>query len=174
MASNVLVLRPPPCRKALLGELKEEGGTFYLRGKRITHIDIIGTVISILHKAKRTVLEVDDNTAIIQCVTFDSDDEEVSSETNSEDSEDAAVPDGLPRRLWEEDKPETPSEFFMRLAGRRRPIKLGDLVNVTGRLNVFYDRWQIITCSVVHVKDCNAEWFRIREIEAQRKALKEY
>ncbi|XP_050692405.1 uncharacterized protein LOC126983615 [Eriocheir sinensis] len=173
MASNVIVLHPPPCRKALLGELKEEGGTFYLRGKRITYIDIIGTVISILNKAKRTVLEVDDNTAIIRCVTFDSDDEEVSCETNSEDSEDAAVPDGLPRRLWEQDKPETPSEFFMRLAGRRRPIKLGDLVNVTGRLNVFYDRWQIITCSVVRVKDCNAEWFRIREIEAQRKALKE-
>lgn len=172
MASRMLY--PPPCRKALLGELKEEGGTFYLWGKRITHIDIIGTVISIMHKVKRTVLEVDDNTAIIHCVTFDSGDEEISNESNSEDSEDAAAPDGLPQQLWEEDKPETLSEFFSRLAGRRRPIKLGDLVNVTGSLTMFYGRWQIITCSVVRVKDCNAEWFRIREIEAQRKALREY
>lgn len=172
-------LLPPPCRKALLGELKEEGGAFFLRGKRITHIDIIGTVLSIQQKNKRTVMEVDDNTAIIQCITFHSDNQQASKDTSSMAEgvagvEDVARPDGLARGVWEDDsKLESSGAFFRRLAGRRRPVSHGELVNVTGRLTVFYNRWQIITSTVVRVDDCNAEWFRIREIEAQRKALKE-
>lgn len=172
---SLAVQYPPSCRKVVLGELKEEGGIFYLRGKRISHIDIIGTVLSILHKSKRTVMEVDDNTAVIHCVTFDNDNTQAGMETDSTArDEDGAIPEGLARGVWDDGKPETSKEFFRRLVRRRRrPVRHGDLVNVTGRLTVFYNRWQIITSSVVRVDDCNAEWFRIREIEAQRKALKE-
>lgn len=173
-------LHPPSCRKVLLGELTEKDGTFHLRGKRITHVDIIGTVMNIVEKSQHTVMEVDDNTAAIQCMTFNTNKEQSDKKTDSvakdeDEAEDLAKPTGLAQCLWQNyETQETPEAFLKRLAGRqRRPVRRGDLVNVTGRLGVFCNRWQIITSSVAHVDDCNAEWFRVREIEAQRKALKE-
>uniref|UniRef100_A0A0N7ZBJ7 CST complex subunit STN1 n=1 Tax=Scylla olivacea TaxID=85551 RepID=A0A0N7ZBJ7_SCYOL len=147
----------PHC-KLYIGELQEENGTFYLGRKQVRYIDILGTITSIVRKSKHTSMKVDDNTATIYCILFHK-------ETYKEEEEEAM--------LLDDDREEDFSTFVKRVTRRRkRRIKQGDLVNIMGRIGVFNDRWQVVASSVVLVDDCNAEWFRRREVEAQRRSLK--
>ncbi|XP_045119985.1 uncharacterized protein LOC123509615 [Portunus trituberculatus] len=157
MASRGIDIHLLPHRKLYIGELTEKNGTFYIDGKTVKHVDILGTVTSILRKARHTTMMLDDNTATITCIRFHAEEEE-------EEVEEARV---------DEDKQEDFSMFVKRVTQKwQRRVEHGDVVNVLGRVDVYKGRWQVVVSSVVVVEDSNAEWFRLKEIEAQRKALK--
>lgn len=144
--------------KCFLCELQVDSEkTFYVGDKEIHRVDIIGTVVYLNHRENVTVFEIDDGTGIIQCVKFPSKDSSSHHQVKN---------DGKKRISCDKDPL---SDLHEMLLKPELPLKLGDLVNVRGHLNVFRERPQIIVNILRHVVDGNEEWFRVLEIDAKLK-----
>lgn len=141
--------------RLFLCELETEEDKFYLGEEEIVRVDIIGTVVYISQRERVITFQIDDGTGIIHCAKFISPESE--GDCDHQDSQREKGPNYSLKNL------------LLSFAAPENPLKLGDLVNVRGRLNIFRDQPQIIVNSLRHVHDVNEEWFRILEINALRK-----
>ncbi|XP_063607930.1 CST complex subunit STN1-like [Penaeus indicus] len=142
--------------RLFLCELETEEDKFYLGEEEIVRVDIIGTVVYISQRERVITFQIDDGTGIINCAKFTSPESE--GDCNRQHSQREKGPNHSLKNL------------LLSLVPPENPLKLGDLVNVRGRLNIFRDQPQIIVNSLRHVHDVNEEWFRVLEINALRKS----
>ncbi|XP_027210789.2 CST complex subunit STN1 [Penaeus vannamei] len=142
--------------RLFLCELETEEDKFYLGEEEVARVDIIGTVVYISQRERVITFQIDDGTGIISCAKFTNPEPEGDCDRQHSQRE-----KGLNHGL---------KNLLLSLASQESPLKLGDLVNIRGRLNIFRDQPQIIVNSLRHVHDVNEEWFRVLEINAQRKS----
>lgn len=131
-------------------------GKFFAGDKEVSRVDVIGTVVYFSHRERVETFEIDDGTGIIQCAKF------TDVEVGQQDGKSVASHADDPLK-----------DLHHILIKPDFPLKLGDLVNIRGHLNVFRERPQLIVNSLRRVADINEEWFRVLEIDAEREAIRD-
>lgn len=177
--------------KLFVGHLTLNGNRFYVGDEIVTHVDILGTVVSIAVKGDTTLFEIDDGTGIISCAQFrrrgkghEQEDLGLNCNFSEKDVNDIPSEDRIKNILFQESSSssghrkdiEHLDQHLLSIikSTKYQPhsIHLGDLINIRGRLNVFHSKIQVIVNHFRHIKNPNETAYRVFEIEAFNKVYR--
>ncbi|KAL7635188.1 UNVERIFIED_CONTAM: hypothetical protein RMT77_014174 [Armadillidium vulgare] len=136
------------CKKLFLGSLKfssEERLRVIYRNEDIEKVDIIGSVVSLLQKEKCLIFKLDDMTGIVECVQFKNENLDLDNESSNSCGE---------------------NKNFLETLEPEKELKLGDIVNVRGKVKVYKCKLQITCNNVRIISDPNEIIFRVKEIKS--------
>lgn len=173
--------------KLFLGDLSldEEIEKFYVGDDAVTHVDVLGTVVSLFTRGDADLFDIDDGTGIVRCVHFSKvearhqEDQalfERSPEIRKQHDEELPAEERIKRILFLEsaenlqDKPTKLEHQLLKILVSKKfqpkLLQLGDLVNIRGRLSVYRSKPQIVVNHLRYVRNPNEEGHRVLEIEA--------
>lgn len=126
-------------------EWDREQQSFYASHRPVTKIDVLGTVTYVSIRENAHIIHVDDGTGILQCVQF------------HPSIQSLPLPGVKIQNL-----PPTLANLVESVVIQRRKYvpKLGDCINIRGKLNIFRDQPQLIINQLREVRDSNEGWFR--------------